>query len=40
MERCIAEAQALDLREGVLEKFLYGNADRVLIAPRSSRKTH
>jgi predicted TIM-barrel fold metal-dependent hydrolase len=32
MERCIAEAQALDLREGVLDKFLYGNADRVLMA--------
>jgi predicted TIM-barrel fold metal-dependent hydrolase len=34
MERLIPEAQALDLREGVLEKFLYGNADRVLFAPR------
>jgi predicted TIM-barrel fold metal-dependent hydrolase len=36
MERCITEAQALDLREGVLEKFLYGNAHRVLFAERSS----
>jgi predicted TIM-barrel fold metal-dependent hydrolase len=31
MERCIKEAQALDLREGVLEKFLYANAHRVLL---------
>ena len=29
MERCIKEAQALDLREGVLDKFLYANAERV-----------
>ena len=29
MERCIAEAQALDLREGVLDKFLYTNAERL-----------
>jgi predicted TIM-barrel fold metal-dependent hydrolase len=35
MERCIKEAQALDLREGVLEKFLYGNAERVLFARRA-----
>lgn len=40
MERCMAEAQELDLREGVLDKFLYGNADRVLIGPRSKPKTH
>jgi predicted TIM-barrel fold metal-dependent hydrolase len=40
MERCMTEAQALDLREGVLDKFLYGNADRVLIGPRSKPKTH
>jgi uncharacterized protein len=32
MERCIREAQELDLREGVLEKFLYGNAQRLLFA--------
>ncbi len=31
MERCIAEAQELDLREGVLEKFLYGNARKLLL---------
>jgi len=29
-ERCIGEAQALDFREGVLDKFLYGNAERLL----------
>lgn len=34
MERCLREAQALDLREGVLEKFLYGNAARVLLQHR------
>jgi uncharacterized protein len=30
MERCIKEAHELDLREGVLEKFLYTNAQNVL----------
>ncbi|HZS41556.1 MAG TPA: amidohydrolase family protein [Polyangia bacterium] len=34
MERCIKEAQALDLREGVLDKFLYANAHAVLF-PKS-----
>lgn len=29
MGRCLEEARALDLREGVLEKYLYGNAERV-----------
>jgi predicted TIM-barrel fold metal-dependent hydrolase len=29
-ERCIAEAEALDFREGVLEKYLYENAKRLL----------
>ncbi len=29
MRRCIEEATHLDLREGVLDKFLYANADRV-----------
>lgn len=29
-DRCIAEARALDLREGVLDKYLYENAARVL----------
>jgi predicted TIM-barrel fold metal-dependent hydrolase len=32
MERCIKEAQELDLREGVLDKFLYSNAQRLLLA--------
>ena len=30
-ERCIQEAQALDLREGVLDKFLYENAARLFL---------
>ncbi len=30
MDRCVREARAMDLREGVLEDFLYGNAQRVL----------
>jgi predicted TIM-barrel fold metal-dependent hydrolase len=33
-DRCLKEAAALDLREGVLEKFLYGNAERLLFASR------
>jgi len=28
-ERCIEEAQQLDLREGVLDRFLYANAERL-----------
>ena len=31
-ERCIREAQALDLREGVLDKFLYANAERLFFS--------
>jgi predicted TIM-barrel fold metal-dependent hydrolase len=38
MDRCIAEAEALDLREGVLEKFLYDNANRVLLEPLRQRR--
>lgn len=30
MERCLASALELDLRPGVLEQYLYGNANRVL----------
>ena len=30
-DRCLKEAQGLDLREGVLDKFLYANAARVLL---------
>jgi predicted TIM-barrel fold metal-dependent hydrolase len=29
MERCVEEARRLELRPGVLEKFLYANAERV-----------
>ncbi len=36
-KRCIQEAQALDLREGVLDKFLYANAERLFFSPRSPR---
>jgi predicted TIM-barrel fold metal-dependent hydrolase len=36
-ERCIQEAQALDLREGVLDKFLYANAERLFFSPRKPR---
>jgi predicted TIM-barrel fold metal-dependent hydrolase len=32
MERCLAEAQALDLREGVLDRFLYTNAQKLFFA--------
>jgi predicted TIM-barrel fold metal-dependent hydrolase len=38
MERCIAEAEKLDLREGVLDDFLYANAERLFFAPREPRK--
>jgi predicted TIM-barrel fold metal-dependent hydrolase len=37
LERCLTEARALDLRDGVLEKFLYGNADRFFFGDRSPR---
>jgi predicted TIM-barrel fold metal-dependent hydrolase len=36
-ERCLREAQALDLRPGVLDKYLYENAARLFFAPRSPR---
>lgn len=32
-ERCIREAEALDLRDGVLDKFLYHNARRLFFEP-------
>jgi predicted TIM-barrel fold metal-dependent hydrolase len=32
MERCIAEAQALYLRDGVLDKFLYANSERLFFS--------
>jgi len=34
MDRCIKEAQELDLREGVLDKFLYANAEKVFFGRR------
>lgn len=33
-DRCMKEAAALDLREGVLDEFLYGNAERLLLGGR------
>lgn len=36
-ERCVNEARGLDLREGVLEKFMYGNAQRFFWGERSPR---
>jgi uncharacterized protein len=33
-ERCVKEAQELDLREGVLDKFLYANAERLFFSGR------
>ncbi|MDP9237269.1 MAG: amidohydrolase family protein [Chloroflexota bacterium] len=33
-ERCVKEAEALDLREGVLDKFLYSNAERLFFSGR------
>ena len=36
-QRCIAEAQELDLREGVLDDYLYGNAERLFFSPRKPR---
>jgi len=32
MERCLKEATQLDLRDGVLDDFLYGNANRLFFA--------
>lgn len=37
MGRCIEEAQKLDLREGVLDRFLYANAERLFFSPRNVR---
>jgi predicted TIM-barrel fold metal-dependent hydrolase len=36
-ERCLKEAAALDLREGVLDQYLYANAERLFFAPRKPR---
>lgn len=37
MERCLDEAQVLDLDEEVLSDYLHGNADRLLFSPRRPR---
>lgn len=37
MDRCLKEAKELDLREGVLEKFLYQNAERLFFSSRKPR---
>jgi len=37
MDRCLAEAQTLDLRPGILEKYLYDNAHAVLFGERNPR---
>jgi predicted TIM-barrel fold metal-dependent hydrolase len=37
LDRCLEEAQQLDLREGVLDKFLYANAERVFFSTREPR---
>jgi len=34
MKRCNAEADQLDLRDGVLDKYLRGNAERLFFADR------
>jgi predicted TIM-barrel fold metal-dependent hydrolase len=34
MQRCVAEADQLDLREGVLDKYLRGNAERLFFSER------
>ena len=36
-KRCLAEAEALELRPGVLDKFLYGNAERLFFSARKPR---
>jgi len=37
IERCLTEAKALDLKEGVLEHYLYDNANRVFFSKREPR---
>jgi hypothetical protein len=34
MARCVREAAELELRPGVLDKYLYANAERLFFAPR------
>lgn len=35
MERCLDGVENLELREGVLEKYLYENAKRIILSPRN-----
>lgn len=37
MDRCLEEAQALDLRPGILERYLYDSAHAVLFGERNPR---
>jgi predicted TIM-barrel fold metal-dependent hydrolase len=37
IDRCVREAQELGLESAVLEKYLYGNAERVFFGERRSR---
>jgi predicted TIM-barrel fold metal-dependent hydrolase len=37
IERCLTEAKTLDLKEGVLENYLYENANRVIFGKREPR---
>ncbi len=37
IERCVREAKELDLRDGVLDKYLYANAERLFFSARSPR---
>jgi predicted TIM-barrel fold metal-dependent hydrolase len=37
MKRCLDEALKLDLREGVLDKFVRGNAEGLFFVPREPR---
>jgi hypothetical protein len=37
MKRVVTEAQALDLRPGVLDKYLYSNAERLFFGERKPR---
>ena len=37
MERCLREARELDLRPGVLDKYLYANAERLFFRARNPR---
>jgi len=40
MERCVREARELDLRPGVLDKYLYANAQRLFFSERKPRSSN